>query len=166
MNNDPVSIQIVYRTVTGLDSNLCHEKETNEADTGEGIIGNITKTFTVFTYTVCWSFNEYYIPGCTSDSEGSSQDYCGESQDDSRGCPVICTRNMSKEEKKEHKLRVKEENREKRTKKVPKHVKKRRDKLGKLRNKSWSVFNKLHSNICWYLCWKGTGCFCRQLSVL
>ncbi|XP_026690054.2 serine/threonine-protein kinase RIO1 [Ciona intestinalis] len=46
---------------------------------------------------------------------------------------ILSKRNMTKEEKQAHKKMVKEENRVKRTEKTPKHIKKRREKLSRMR---------------------------------
>lgn len=99
---------ILYRSVTGMNAKLSTAKSAGLAA------------------------NEDENSDSSDDDENSNFD---ESEDASEALStnVICVRNMTKEEKKLHKLKVKEENREKRTNKVPKHVKKRKEKLAKLK---------------------------------
>nr|XP_039257117.1 serine/threonine-protein kinase RIO1-like isoform X1 [Styela clava] len=100
---------ILYRSVTGMNVKLSKSKTTgsdeDEDDNSED------------------SDNE---------SSKSAEDENQSEISTSSSC-TVCVRNMTKEEKRLHKQKVKEENREKRNNKVPKHIKKRKEKLAKLR---------------------------------
>ena len=64
-----------------------------------------------------------------SQSEDESADKENMENPEKKKNVVISTKNMTKEEMKAHKKKVKEENRERRTQKMPKHLKKRKEKV-------------------------------------
>ena len=106
---------VLYKTVTGINASL----------TGAGEIPSLLQKGSDID-------DDVETSSCESEpTEVENEDI--NSQPDKN--KVISLKSMTKEEKKSHKKMVKEENRIKRLDKVPKHIKKRKEKLARAKHK-------------------------------
>ena len=130
-----VKSDISYQTVTGLKPDLTgpqdvplilQESQQNSSThikVNQAIGGALSATDEMTTKVCALDFD--------SDSHCSSSNDSTSEQDDvqEHKCPRRAKRNLDPSEKKVHKLAVKELNKERRKNKVPKHIKKRKEKL-------------------------------------